>query len=257
MTTTEEAVSFLIIQFREFYGELITLKKQARTGTLVHPSPLAGEAGQLSEADRAANAVLERLLGVFELQAAAAGRRSTDYRGFYRQAEYVMAALADETMIHLDWAGRRIWENYLVEYRLFKTRIAGEVFFERLERLLQTPDPVYKDLATIYLLALMLGFRGKYQGTDDHGEIDRYRRQLFTFIFHGQPELSKETKRLFPEAYLHTVEEGPGRKVPQIKGWVMLLAVLVAGYLLVSNFLWSSLTTNVLGITDRIDTLSR
>jgi type VI secretion system protein ImpK len=192
-----------------------------------------------------------------EQQAAIAGRRGSDYRGFYRQAEYVMAALADETMLYLDWPGNAVWENYLVEYRLFRTRVAGDNFFERLERLLQTPDPIYKDLATVYLLALMLGFRGKYRGTDDQGEIDRYRRQLFTFIFHGQPELSKETKKLFPEAYLHTVEEGPGRKVPQVRGWVALLAVLITGYLVVAAFLWSGLTTDLVALTERIELLAR
>ena len=128
-----------------------------------------------------------------------AGRRGSDYTGFYRQAEYAMAALADEIFLHqLDWVGKEAWNNHLIEYRLFRTRVAGEEFFTRLDRLLQTPDPMYKDLATVYLLAITLGFRGRYWSTNDSGRIDFYRRQLFTFIFHGQPELHKETKKLFP-----------------------------------------------------------
>lgn len=254
MTTIDTGASFLLTQFREFYSEMISLKKQAQLGTPVRPE---ADATATPEADQAAAAVLERLLAVMEQQAAIAGRRGTDYRGFYRQAEYVMAALADETLLHLEWAGAGVWENYLIEYRLFKTRVAGDNFFERLNRLLQTPDPVYKDLATVYLLALVLGFRGKYRGTDDQGEIDRYRRQLFTFIFHGQPELSKETKKLFPEAYLHTVEEGAGRKVPRVSGWAALLALLIVSYLVLAGFLWSSLTTDFVALTERIEALAR
>ena len=44
-----------------------------------------------------------------EQQALLAGRRGSDYTGFYRQAEYVMAALADEILLHhLEWIGKRI-----------------------------------------------------------------------------------------------------------------------------------------------------
>jgi type VI secretion system protein ImpK len=254
MTKTEEGTSLLLRQFRDFYGELINLKRLVRSGT---PFGISGSA-ERSEGDRAASAVAERLTAIMEQQSMLAGRRGSDYTGFYKQAEYVMAALADEIMLHhLDWVGKEAWNNHLIEYRLFKTRIAGEEFFTRLDRLLQTPDPIYKDLATVYLLAIMLGFRGKYWGDQDRGKIDFYRRQLFVFIFHGEPELKKDTKKLFPEAYLHTVEEGAGRKVPQVKVWYLLLGVLVVVYLLIARSIWINSTDEIEGITSRIETLSR
>jgi type VI secretion system protein ImpK len=254
MSRTEESVSLLLMQFRDFYTELINLKRLIRSGT---PFAAMG-APDKSPGDRAATAVAERLAAVMEHQAMLAGRRGSDYTGFYLQAEYVMAALADEILLHrIEWIGKDAWNNHLVEYRLFRTRVAGEEFFIRLDRLLQTPDPMYKDLATVYLLAIMLGFRGKYWGQDDRGKIDYYRRQLFTFIFHGQPELKKETKKLFPEAYLHTVEEGAGRKVPQVKIWYFLLAVLMVIYFFISRSIWINSTTELEGITSRIEALSR
>ena len=252
MITTEEGASLLLLQFRDFYSELIKLKKLIRSGA---PLGATGSPDK-SVGDRAATAVAQRLAAVMEQQATLAGRRGSDYTGFYQQAEYVMAALADEILLHhLDWAGKEAWNNHLIEYRLFKTRSAGDEFFSRLDRLLQTPDPMYRDLATVYLLAIMLGFSGKYWATTDRGKIDYYRRQLFIFIFHGQPELHKETKKLFPEAYLHTVEEGTGRKVPQVKVWYFLLAALIVVYIFISRSIWVNSTSEVDATTMRIEAL--
>ncbi|HEY2384265.1 MAG TPA: DotU family type IV/VI secretion system protein [Terriglobia bacterium] len=254
MSAVEESTSLLLLQFRDFYGEMIKLKRLIKSGT-----PLdAGGAPEQTPGERAAIAVADRVIAVMEQEALVAGRRGADYTGIYTQAQYVMAALADEILLHqLEWIGKEAWNTHLIEYRLFRTRVAGEEFFNRLDRLLQTPDPMYKDLATIYLLAIMLGFRGKYWANNDRGRIDYYRRQLFTFIFHGQPELHKDTKKLFPEAYLHTVEEGAGRKVPQVKLWFILLAVMVVVYFFISRSIWVNSTAELDRITTRIEALSR
>jgi type VI secretion system protein ImpK len=254
MIATEEGSSILLLQFRDFYGELIRLKSLIRSGAPLGVPGLPESA----PGDRAATVIAERLTAVMEQQSLVAGRKGSDYTGLYQQAEYVMAALADEILLHhLDWVGRDAWNNHLMEYRLFRTRIAGEEFFKRLERFLQTPDPMYKDLATVYLLAIMMGFRGKYYASNDSGRIDYYRRQLFIFIFHGQPELRKETKKLFPEAYLHTVEEGPGRKVPQVKIWYLLLAAMIVLYLFISRSIWTNSTSELDAISTRVEALSR
>jgi type VI secretion system protein ImpK len=241
MNKTEEKSSQLLGQFRDFYGQLIEIKRLLRAETSVD-----------------VHAVGERLSAVMESQALLAGRRGTDYTGVYRQAEYVMAALADEILLHhVDWAGKNAWNNHLMEYRLFRSRTAGDEFFIRLDKLLQTPDPMYKDLATIYLMAIMLGFRGKYWGARDRENIDHYRRQLYTFIFHGQPELKSETKKLFPETYLHTVEEQSGRTIRQVRGWYILLAALIVTYLLVSRQIWNNATDELEVIAPRIEQLVR
>ena len=254
MIATEEGSSVLLLQFRDFYTELIKLKRLIRSGAALG----ATGSPEKTEGERAATAIADRLTVVMEQQSLIAGRRGSDYTGFYQQAEYVMAALADEILLHhLKWVGKDAWNNHLMEYRLFRTRVAGEEFFKRLDRLLQTPDPMYKDLATVYLLAIMLGFRGKYWATNDSGKIDFYRRQLFIFIFHGQPELRKETKKLFPEAYLHTVEEGTGRKVQQVKIWYFLLAVLIVLYLFISRSIWIGSTSELDAISTRIGALSQ
>jgi type VI secretion system protein ImpK len=253
MTVVEEGASLLLLQFRDFYGELIKLKRLIKAG---QTPGLTGGSPDKSPGDRMAAAVAEHLSAVMEQQSMLAGRRGSDYTGLYRQTEYVMAALADETLLHhVEWEGREAWNKHLIEYRLFQTRRAGDEFFDRLDRLLLTPDPMYKDLATVYLLAIMLGFRGRYYSANDKGKIGYYRRQLFVFIFHGQPELSKETKKLFPETYLHTVQEAADRKVPQVRIWYILLALLVVIYVVASRSIWLNTTADLHDISARIQGL--
>ncbi len=252
MSKAEEE-SFLLSQFRTFYGELINLKRLLKSGKGFIAEDSSGD----SATDYAAT-IAERLTEIMERQAMVAGRRGSDYTGLYGQAEYVMAVLADEVLLHhVEWIGKDVWQYYLLEHRMFQSRIAGEEFFRRIDRLLQTSDPIYKDLATVYLLAIMLGFRGKYSGGNDSGNIDFYRRQLFIFIFHGSPELKEETKKLFPDAYLHTVAESGEKsiKAPQVAVWYLLLAALVVFYVLVSRIVWTNSTTDLEGITSRIERL--
>jgi type VI secretion system protein ImpK len=254
MTTTQQTDSRLLLQFRDFYSEVIKLKRLIRSGT-----PLGAKASpEQTAGDRAATVVAERIAAVMGQQAQVAGWRGSDYTGTYRQAEYVMAALADEILLHhLEWDGKEAWNNHLIEYRLFRTRIAGEEFFNRLDRLLQTPDPMFNDLATVYLFAIMLGFRGRYWASNDRGRIDYYRRQLFTFIYGRQPELHKDTKKLFPEAYIHTVEEGPGRQAANVKIWYFLLAAMMVAYFFISRSVWVNSTAEIEGIHSRIQALLR
>jgi type VI secretion system protein ImpK len=254
MSRTEEGPSVLLTQFRDFYGELIKIKRLVKSGAF---SSAAGSPDKPVD-DRVAEAVRERITAIMERQAMFAGRRGSDYTGLYRQAEYVMAALADEILLHrIEWQGKRAWNSHLIEYRLFRTRVAGEEFFNRLDRLLQTPDPMYKDLATIYLMAIMLGFRGRYWGNNDNGKIDFYRRQLFTLIFDAQSQLKQETKRLFPEAYRHTIDQGSSFKLPQIRIWYVVLGALIIAYVVISRSIWTNGTLDIEGVSSRIEELLR
>src|SRR3954471_12776715 len=102
MIAAEETTSLLLLQFRDFYGELIKLKRLIKAGQ----TPSTGSPDK-TPAERMATAVSERLAAVMEQQSILAGRRGTDYTGIYRQTEYVMAALADETLLHIvEWEGK-------------------------------------------------------------------------------------------------------------------------------------------------------
>ena len=86
----------------------------------------------------------------------------------------------DEIFLHIvEWDGVEIWHNNLLETRLFDSYIAGEQVFRHLDKLLQERNPVYADLARIYLIALSLGFQGKHRNTSDTQQLDKYRQQMF------------------------------------------------------------------------------
>jgi type VI secretion system protein ImpK len=227
--------SLLVAYFHEFYEEIMGLKNSLssiREYSQVEP----GSQAVAAPASRS-QTVWQKLLTVLEQQALEAGRSGGAFAfGVYREAQYVMASLADEIFLHLDWEGKKDWP--LLEAQLFHSHAAGQVFFEKLDRLLQRKDPFYVDLAAVYLMALMLGFEGKFRDTDDGGQLEKYRRQLFLMIFKRQPALFDEDVHLFPESYLHTLREGKGRRLPNPRRWLWVMASVIVAWLILSQALW-------------------
>ena len=216
-------------------------------------SPAAGAAarpGELlapSDQARVSTYVWQRLLSLFERQGAHAWRYGGTYGAeFYKEAQYVMVALADEIFLNTEWEGRRQWVSNLLETKLFQSHAAGELFFQKLERLLQDRDPVYRDLGAVYLMALSLGFRGKYRGgREDAARLLDYRRRLFSFVFRREPDLDDESRRLFPETYYNTMREGVWRKLPNPRAWIIVLCAAVAAYVAITHAIWLNLTGRI------------
>lgn len=209
---------------------------------------------QLAPTDdmRASTFVWQRLVSLFERQEAQAWRFGGTYGAeFYKEAQYVMVALADETFLNTEWEGHRSWVSNLLESKIFRTHVAGELFFQRLDRLLVERDPVYRDLAAVYLMALSLGFRGKYRGRDDRGQLERYRRQLFHFVFRREPELDSP-RQMFPEAYYHTLRDETKRRLQNPRAWLILLCAVVIAYVALTHGIWSKLTSRLFDVNERI-----
>lgn len=230
------ADSFLLEQFRTFYEVLANEKSLIQSGRWTPPRD------DPQGIARGVDAISRRLMAELERQALEADRQGLQYSSnFYREAQYVMAALADDFFVHFDWPGRQAWKANLLEYRLFETYVAGEMVYHRIERLLRNLDPVYRDLGAVYFMALALGFEGKYWGGDDRSRIEAYKHRLHTFIF-GSKAGADGHALLFPEAYAHTLHEGTGRRLPNVRLWLMVLASLVLVYLFVSHRIWTSRT---------------
>jgi type VI secretion system protein ImpK len=320
--------TFLLAPFREFYREVIRLKRMVGTGAWVTPPAQAGAEGPAQDVQTAAGTwvyfpevipepedeldpapqagargaqraaghspfaaptresgaangvngtshpptggllapsdharvssfVWQRLTTLFERQEAHAWRYGGTYGAeFYKEAQYVMVALADEVFLNTEWEGRSHWVSNLLETKIFQTHAAGELFFQKLERLLLDRDPVYRDLGAVYLMALSLGFRGKYRGgQDDAARLLEYRRQLFEFVFRREPDLGEETRRLFPETYFHTIRDEQKRRLPNPRAWVILLVAVVAAYVAITHAIWLNLTQELSEVNDRIETL--
>jgi type VI secretion system protein ImpK len=235
MVHQENAKYFLLEQFQGFYTEVIRLKLAAQM-------------------ERPAAEIWKPLADYLDrewLGLNRAGRpRLADVQ---RELLYVMAAVADETFVHLQiepletqrkpWEGQQYWLENLLELRLFRSHVAGERIFQNIENVLQRQDQAAEELAAVYLTVLALGFRGQFWGSDDCSAIENYRRELMEYVARSNPRLLEDPKRLFPEAYRYTVQDGEPAKLADPAAWWLLgVGGIVATWLVASGISWTILT---------------
>jgi type VI secretion system protein ImpK len=196
--------------------------------------------------------VWQNMIALFRRNAVHVLRAAGKPTDNYFEAQYVMAAFADDVFIHLDWEGRRAWMSNLLESTLFQSHVAGEMFFEKLDRLLRDRDPADRSLAAIYLSTLSLGFRGKYHGLNDHGKLRRYRHELFTFVFRQPADLTSDTKVAFPDSYVANLRKEKRKKLANPRVWLAVLGFVVVIYVAASHGVWLSLTSRLERVNNEI-----
>lgn len=273
---TSHGDTFLLAAFREFYRELLKAKHRVERGEWPADERLGDDALELGashfgrrddEPDRGAShfgrgaghfggrgAIWQELLTLLERQALDAARSGGDIgRELYLQAQYAMAALADEIFLHLDWPGRLAWKENLLEAKLFGTHRAGEVVLERIEAVLRGRDPVYAELARVYLMVLALGFEGKLRGSEEGPALlAAYRRALYRFAFRRDPRVVRGEEPVAPEAYAATVETGPGARLPYLRRWLIGAAVVIVLWIAGGHLVWRHLVADFEPHLDRI-----
>jgi type VI secretion system protein ImpK len=270
---------YMLQQFRDFYGEVLRQKGYVQSpapsgrpedggrapmllggtdtnggnGQSAYGRPGGGYAEEASPSAVRAGMVSQTLVRWIEQQALTTERLYGSYgAGVFREIMYVMAALADEVFLHLvEWDGRQAWRQHMLEARLFNSEIAGEMFFQKLERILSSQDTHLTELAAIYYLALALGFRGQYRGMDDGGRLANYRLRLFQLVMRRNPQLMSGNTPLFEESYTRTALEGPSRRFPEFRSWLVVGAAVLVGYVLVSHLLWDNAVHPVREIVTR------
>lgn len=161
---------------------------------------------------------------------------------YLEELVYIMAAFSDETFVCLlEWPGKDYWRDHLMELRLFHTQIAGQDIFRRIEKALVRQDYGVEELAIIYLMVLALGFKGQY--LRDPATVELYRKKLFDRLAMTNPDLRRESQRLFPEAYRHTVTEGAPVRLAEPKTWWLIVVGILGSWLLLSTIAWLLLTS--------------
>jgi type VI secretion system protein ImpK len=204
--------------FFEFWEEVEALRRQVhvhRQTDETSPPLAAGGREQLAEALRK-----QRLAGGHPQGAAPPLP--------LEEAQYVMAATADELFIGLDWEGTDAWTARPLEVELFGTRRAGEEIFARIDRLVDGLGPVNTEMAAVYLTALEHGFKGKFADTGDRQTLDRYESRLRELVGRRPPG----TGPLVPECYGCTTVAGSGLRLPASRMWWSAAAATVAIFLL-------------------------
>lgn len=248
-----QRATFVVECFEEFYREVLKHKKLV----LAQPWNKAGKE-EVSSPNATAEYILSQLQTFIENQAVKVSYGGGSYaENYYSQAEFIMVALADEVFLNMDWPGKAYWESNLLEQRCYNTHSAGQVFFDKLDTLLERKDPVTTDLAVLFLNALGLGFQGKYRHFDDKGMLSLYRKRLFTFINRREPYLFEKRTHLFPDAYSHTLEGSVTKELPSYRNWLLLFGGIGLVYLLASYIIWFSATMSISRVVDQIFAITR
>src|SRR5580698_3737775 len=211
-------ISYPLLQkFREFYEEVARLRRMAESvsGNGSTASPVRGgtAVSEAAPAQLLLDQPAQQLDGVLTLPSVAPDMHPVTIRVWHEMAlyldqklyeirlsadsllhryleelVYLMAAFADETFVCMvDWPGKVYWSEHLMELRLFHSQIAGDDVFRRIDRILTAQDYGADELSAIYLMALALGFRGKY--LRDPAAVDSYRRKLFDRLLMTNPNL--------------------------------------------------------------------
>lgn len=238
----------LIGELLAFHRELLRHRAAVEAAVgLPDPVAVAGGAGEGSAA-----AILAQLEDFLRRRSELARRRLTDLELLvYREAQYVMAALADDLFLHeIQWPGRDAWSQEVLEFRLFGTRVAGERFFENVKSIVQGRGRREMELAPVYLLALGLGFKGQHRAPADAALLDNHAAELFHAIRGRRPGVGEATHVLVKEGYANIVAGlGQRRRWPTLS-WPLVTAVAVGAFLVLSTLLWFGMTGGLSAAAD-------
>jgi len=251
--------SFLLTQFREYYREVVRLKRSVEYSASTFAAEQAPDASTgdgrafaasqsrppVSGGDTAGGATLvwQPLLSLLERQALEAGETGGSFAfEIYREAQYLMCALADEIFLHEEWYGRDDWP--LLEARLFQSHNSGEEVFNRIDRLLLRSDAFYVDLASVYFQVLSVGFQGKYRGMQTN-RLAQYRQQLFSMIYRRNPKLFTTGSALFPQAYQNVMENLGVKMLPTHWMGMWLVAGALTLWLIGAQYAWGGATSSI------------
>ena len=147
-------------------GELALALQEAFTAAV----RLRNRRQRVADAD-VFRAQVKQLLAVANAEASRAGYDSRSVK----LALYAYVAFLDESVLGSGEPGLASWPRQSLQEEVFGDHKAGEKFFVHLEDLLTRQDSdELADLLEVFLLCLLLGFRGRYAA--DRGALDAHVR---------------------------------------------------------------------------------
>jgi type VI secretion system protein ImpK len=238
---------FLLDGFVRVYEEAALLRQAQAEGRLASHLTRPGETPP-ANAVETARAMGARLGALIDEQARRVERHGgPSQRDALALARYVTCALLDEIFIlELDWPGRDAWLEVLLEYRFFRTRLAGQHFFEMTDQLMLANgrDLPRADLAAIFLLALRLGFKGRHRGAAGAERLRELRERLFELARRNQP--AGADGPAFPQAYQFKTS-GEEARIAPLRPWLRAALLAALAYLVVSSVVWLTILEPFLG----------
>lgn len=250
------AESAIVQGFQAFYYELLRQKEKALS-LYFSPETLNAEENENSKSDTSdvegcVVSIQKRLLSIIENTSNTMLAKSRISPRYILDAKYIMAVLSDEIFLNLSWEGRKFWGYTLLEKQLFQTELAGDKFFSMLDVIIM--DLGNEEMAFVYLMALSLGFRGKYRDLENSEEhINWYKERLCSLLN------TKSSKLYFPgrshmieSCYEHTFVENDESKLPDTSFWSWCVVAVVFVYIVVSYFVWSNITGEITDVLEKI-----
>jgi type VI secretion system protein ImpK len=146
-----------------------------------------------------------------------------------RLGTFAVVAFLDESVLNLHNPVFGDWPRKPLQEELFGGHIAGEIFFQSLQRLLGRPDSEETaDVIEVFLLSLLLGYRGKY-GVGGRAELDNLVRTAREKI----RRIRQDTGRLSPAASVAAALERTQRDP-----WLRRLVFIAGGSLALTVILF-------------------
>jgi type VI secretion system protein ImpK len=107
---------------------------------------------------------IKQALRVSEQEARSGGYNSEDVK----QAMFALVAFLDESALGCRNPAFSDWARLPLQAELYGHQLAGEVFFQELQKTLNRSDSLETtDLLEVYYLCLLLGFKGRYAAGGD------------------------------------------------------------------------------------------
>jgi type VI protein secretion system component VasF len=221
---------FLLTRFESFYQEVVALKAHAG-GHSAH--------GHIS---RAPEEVRARLLSLLRQQEADVSRTATLLGSeMYRQAQRVMACMADEIFSSLHWPADSAWRS--MEAELFEVRnhhgfSPDGPCMMKLGRLLDQDDPAYRELVAVYFYALSLS-------PLEEQAREQYLQTIREMLGQTVDRKVEQDKHIFEQSYAHTDAENPVTLLPPVNRSWWALVIIVVIWLGVSWLMWIQVSSPV------------
>jgi type VI secretion system protein ImpK len=168
-------------------------------------------------------------------------------------AGYVLTAVADEVILVqcTDWDQYEAWADRPLEAVLYGTRIAGDRLFAAADELVarRRSDPA---AATVILLALMTGFRGRYQGQYGPTRIELLKKDLYALVCRRGYRDDDIAPYERPDLVATRLEGTSLRTLPVLWPWLVALAAVILAYFPISHLLWSQQVLRIGALTGQI-----